>query len=306
LPVQVAASPSAASGRPGRPQSGDEGVDIGLGRCLGHRHHQSALERRLARIEPPERYAAEDAARRQLAHDRTCLVHVEHKCELIEQRPVDQPQPVQPAEPLRGVERAVMVQLRQLSEAGFAEQGHVDGESERAQHRAGADVRCRLLAADVLFARRQCEHEAALAFGVDGHAREPPGHLPDIFVGAGEKADIGAAELQPDPDRLALADDDVGAHLPGTLQHPQGDRLGDDGDQQRAFRVSPRGQLGKIGAAAENVRILEDEAARLFVDPIEQSFGVAILVIARRFGLEPVAGEARHRPRHRHVMRMEA
>ena len=74
-------------------------------------------------------------------------------------------------------------------------------------------LRRRLLAADMLLAGREGEHEAALAFGVDRLAGEPPRHLPDIFLAGCEQADIRPAEIEADADRLALADDDVGAHL---------------------------------------------------------------------------------------------
>ena len=48
----------------------------------------------------------------------------------------------------------------------------MDREGERAEAGVGADVAGRLLAADVLLARRQRQHEAALAVGIDGLAGE--------------------------------------------------------------------------------------------------------------------------------------
>ena len=86
-------------------------------------------------------------------------------------------------------------------------------ERQRAQHGAGADVRCRLLAADVLLAGGERQDEAALTLRVDGLAGEPARHLADVLFAAGEEPDVRSAELQPDADRLAFADDDVGAHL---------------------------------------------------------------------------------------------
>ena len=74
-------------------------------------------------------------------------------------------------------------------------------------------LRGRLLAPDMLLAGREGQHEAALAFRVHRLAGQPPRHLPDELLLAGEQADIGPAEIEPDADRLALADDDVRAHL---------------------------------------------------------------------------------------------
>ena len=68
------------------------------------------------------------------------------------------------------------------------------------------------------------------------------------------------------------------------------------------------GDRGEIGDMAEDVGILDDDATRLAVDRRDQRGAV----IARRTIVEPgqsgaqiVAGEARHRPAHRYVMRMQ-
>ncbi len=142
----------------------------------------------------------------------------------------------------------------------LAQQGHVDREGQRAEPRVGADVRRRLLAADMLLARRQRQHEAALAFGIDRLAAEAPRHLADILLLAAEQPDIRPAELQPDADRLAFADDDVGVHLARRLERAQRDRLGHHRDQQRLLRVARVGQRAQVGDAAEDVGILDDDA----------------------------------------------
>src|SRR5690606_27086331 len=101
-----------------------------------------------------------------------------------------------------------MVDRRQLAQPRFAEQRHVDAERQRAKPRVGADIARRLFTADMLLARRERQHEAALAIGVDGLAAEAPRHLADIFSLARKEADIGPAELQADADRLTFANDD--------------------------------------------------------------------------------------------------
>ena len=105
-------------------------------------------------------------------------------------------------------------------------------------------LRGRLLAADVLLAGRERQHEAALALRVQGLAAEPAGHLPHERLAAGEQADVGAAEVQRVADRLALGDGDVRAHLARRFQAGRGDRLGGHHHQQRA------GGMGRFGDRA--------------------------------------------------------
>src|SRR3546814_4389501 len=76
----------------------------------------------------------------------------------------------------------------------------------------------------MLRAGRERQHETALAVGVDGFAAQAARHLTDIFALAGEEADIGAAELEPDADRLSLAHHDIGAHFAGRLNQAERDR----------------------------------------------------------------------------------
>ena len=102
---------------------------------------------------------------------------------------------------------------------------------------------------DVAFSRRICcsrvervRTKPRLPSGVDGFAGKPPRHLPNVLLAAGEQADIRAAELQPDADRLAFADDDVRAHLAGRLDQAKRNRLRHDRNQQRAGRVCGLGE----------------------------------------------------------------
>ena len=94
-----------------------------------------------------------------------------------------------------------------------------------------------LLAADVLLAGLQGQHEAALAVArslvmPDEAARQ----LAHVLLLAGEQARVRAAELQRHAQRLPLADGDVGVQLAGRLEQAQRDRVVDQ-DEQRARRV---------------------------------------------------------------------
>src|SRR3546814_4847122 len=114
-----------------------------------------------------------------------------------------------------------------------------------------------LFAPDMLLARRERQHEATLAVGIDGLAAQPPRHLANIFLLAPEQPDIRPAELQPDADRLAFTDDDIGIHLAGRFERAKRRRFGHHRDQQRFLRVARRRQRRKIADPAENVRSAE-------------------------------------------------
>jgi hypothetical protein len=97
-----------------------------------------------------------------------------------------------------------------------------------------------------------------------------------MLLAAGEQADIRPAELQPDADRLAFADDDVGAHLAGRADQPERDRLGDHRDQQRALGMRRLGDRRQVGDPAEDVGILDDDRAGLAVDGGDQPLRVGL------------------------------
>src|SRR6185503_6498594 len=105
-------------------------------------------------------------------------------------------------EHLPGVVRALDQQLTELHEPITAEPAEVDDAGERVERLRGADVRGRLLAADVLLARLQGQHEAALAVDVDGLPRDPARQLAQVLLRGREEAERGAAEVEPVAERL--------------------------------------------------------------------------------------------------------
>ena len=182
----------------------------------------------------------------------------------------------------------------------------MDRESERAQAAVGADVRGRLLAADMLLAGGQGQHEAALAFGVDGLAGEPARHLADELLLAGEQADIGPAEIQADADRLALADDDVGAHLARRL------RIAPSATGSVTTAISSAPFAWARAASSERSPIRPRMSGYWTTTPLvspsiaPSSRAVSGSATSSGGALEHVAGEARHRLRDRDIMRMQA
>ena len=158
----------------------------------------------------------------------------------------------------------------------------------------------------MLLAGRQGQDETALALGIDGLAAQPARHLPDIFLLATEQPDIGTAELQADTERLAFADHDIRAHLARRDDRAQRHGFGDHRDQQRLVRLCLFGKRGHIGDAAENVGILDDNAAGLVVDLVEQALAIGRGVEHRRLIGQLIAGEFCHGFGYRHIMRMQA
>src|SRR5690348_9711961 len=106
-----------------------------------------------------------------------------------------------------------MVELGEPCQSSLAEQRQMDREGERAQSRIGADIARRLLAPDMLLARRQGQHPAAPASRVERLSDEATRHLADEPVASGEEPDMRAAEIQRVTEGLAFSRDNVRAHF---------------------------------------------------------------------------------------------
>ena len=195
-----------------------------------------------------------------------------------------------------------------MAQALFAQQRQVGGEGQRDQAGIGTDVAGRLLAADMLFARRQGQHETTLAAGVHGFAAKPARRLAHMFFAAGEQAQVRPTKQQPGAERLAFADHDIGAHFARRLDRAQRNDFGDHDDEQRAGLMAGIGQRGEIGDMAKQIGVLHDDAAGFGVNAGNQA-GQVIARRARRehrsSGFHHVAGEAGERLQHRSVMRVD-
>ncbi len=158
----------------------------------------------------------------------------------------------------------------------------MDGESQGAEPRVGADVAGRLVTADVLLAGRQGQNEAAPPICVDGLADQPPGKLAHELLPRRHQPDGGAAEVEGVAQRLSLGGDDVRLHGARRLEQAEGNDLGDDHDQQRAGRVTGLGEGREIADPSEEVGILHDHAGGLGID--EAAEVLAAIRIRPRFG----------------------
>ena len=76
-----------------------------------------------------------------------------------------------------------------------------------------ADVRRRLLAADVLFARLQRHAIRLVAARVDGEPDDAARRLPDVGLARGEECRVRTAAAEGHAEALGVADDRIGAEL---------------------------------------------------------------------------------------------
>ena len=190
-----------------------------------------------------------------------------------DRRVVQQLDPVDRGQALARVGGAADQQLAQLDDPAAAEPGEVDRPGERVQRLRRADVVGRLLAADVLLAGLQREHEAAPAVGVGGLAGDPPGHPAQVLLGRGEEAERGAAEVEPVAERLALADRDVHPALARRTQDPEGGRV-DRGNAERILGVRGRRQRFQVLDRAEEVRVRDEDGGDVGVDVVLELGGI--------------------------------
>ncbi len=205
-------------------------------------------------------------AQRELAHDRLLV------------RLVDAGQRRQQ---LAGVVRARQQQLAELDDPAASQPRQVDDAAERVERLRGADVRRGLLAADVLLARLQREHEAAPPVDVDGLAGDAPGHAAQVLLARGEEAERRPAEVQAVAQRLALADGHVDAAVAGRREHAERDRVDLRDDDRIAGVLRGGAQRGGVLDGAVEVRLGEDRRAGVGVDRRGPGIGVGDAVAQR-------------------------
>ncbi len=178
--------------------------------------------------------------------------------ELVQVRPVVQPGRADPGEGRLELGGARGTARGDVAQPVRTDHGEVDRGREGQQRLVGADVARRLVAADVLLARPHRHHEGALAIHVRRHPDEPAGDLADERVGRGQDAQVWAAVLRGDPERLPLARRDVRPVGTGRGQHGQAHRL-DDRHEQRTGRVRQLADRGHRLQQAEEVGLRGDD-----------------------------------------------
>ena len=127
---------------------------------------------------------------------------------------------------------------------------------DREQHLAGADVRGRLLAPDMLLAGLEREAIRAVAAGIHRHADDAAGQRPLVGVAGRQIGGVRAAIAHGYAVALHRADGDVGAHLARCLEERQRQRVGGD-HGERAGLVQTGDDVGEIVNRAVHTGILE-------------------------------------------------
>jgi len=86
--------------------------------------------------------------------------------------------------------------------------------------------------ADVLLSGLEGEDVTPLAADIDRFPDDPARHPADLLLPGGQKAEVGAAELERNAQRLALSHAEVGPHLPGRLEQRQSEGVGHHNEQR--------------------------------------------------------------------------
>ena len=175
-------------------------------------------------------------------------------------------------EPVAKRDRIGMIDPGETPQTRVAKQGQINREGKAREAGIGADIRRRLVAPDMLFARRKGQDEGAAAGSIDRFAAETSRHLAQIFGLRREKPDIGTAEIQAIADRLTLARDNVGAHCARRLHEAKRNSFGEHRDEQCALGPAQRGGSGKIAEIAEEIRVLHHDAGGFFINASVKSF----------------------------------
>src|SRR5450759_365467 len=152
--------------------------------------------------------------------------------------------------------------LSHLAQAVGPHIGHIDARRQRAQGVVGADVRGRLLSADVLLTGGKGEVEAAATLLVVGGSDQAAGKTPHELLAARDEADVRCAVARAQTELLTFTDGDVGSVLTRGREDGQAYRV-DAGDGRGSGGVSALGGSASVDQESEKVRLLEDHGGCL-------------------------------------------
>ena len=168
----------------------------------------------------------------------------------------------------------------------------------REQDLRRADVRRRLLAADVLLARLQREAVRRPAVGVDGDPDEAAGHRALEVVARREIGRMRSAAAHRHAETLRRSDDDVGAPFARWRQQREREEIGGD-DDVSAGRMHGRRERAIVAHVAIRAWILEQDRERPGIGRVGRGSGHDLDPERRRAGAHDVDASARRRRRPR-------
>ncbi len=151
----------------------------------------------------------------------------------------------------------------------------------------GADVRCGLLALDMLFAHLQRHAQSPVAQTVDRHANDAAGHLALIAIARGHVAGARASEAHRASQTLRCADGYVGAPLGGRFQQCERQQVG-HGRDGRSGGVRRLGECAVVAHLAVGCRVLHYGAELLARE------GICRVVVADDLDAERLAARKQH------------
>ena len=196
---------------------------------------------------------------------------------------------------------------RHLLEALGTEQRHVDRCCRDQQSLIRADVRRRLAAPNVLFARLQGQRESGLAIEIDRPADDAAWHLTHVFHARGHEPKVRSTGGQRHTQGLTIADDDIdafGAPLARRFQDRKRHGI-DHGNDQRTVRMRPVGDRIYVFEQAEEVGLLDhDRRDVLTCITGERACGRHSRIFRVRHDLEIELLPFRNRTRHFHIGRI--
>src|SRR5258706_11356324 len=165
--------------------------------------------------------------------------------------------------------RLLIAELGNLTQAMFAKHAQINRSGKREQTLIGANIAGGAFTFDMLFARCEREDVGTLPAIINRFANETPCHLVDEILARREKADAGSAIPHWDAQRLTIAHDDIRTHRARSLEHRQRSGICDDANQ-RALCMNSVDEFGVIVNASEEIRILDDNEASVFIDLIRK------------------------------------
>ena len=132
------------------------------------------------------------------------------------------------------------------------------------QHLRGADVACRLLAADVLLTGLERQAIGGAARRVHAHSHEPPRQRPLELVAAGKKGGMRPATARRHPESLRGANDDVGPPLARWHENREGQWIGRHAEDSLPG-VNDLGEVSPVGHFAVGRGIRHEHAKTVAV-----------------------------------------
>ena len=127
--------------------------------------------------------------------------------------------------PARKREREAMDTVSDLREAIGPVVDAVHARHHCKQHLRCADVRGRLVAADMLLARLDCHAQRAVSVRIARDADDPAGKLADIRLACRDERCVRAAETHRNTEALCAADCDVRAPRRGRREGDERERV---------------------------------------------------------------------------------